>query len=283
MINLITVTEAKAENIIPSPWHAYVPEVCEYCDAPLYINDVATVLKCTNPHCARKLGNQADALLKDLGYKGYGPTTLTETCIAFQIHSIVDFITNAPIYGIVDALNARELSFPALVEMLHIPNLGTKAYKLFDGYTTFESFYEDLASSDNPVAFVAKRVGGWDTANSVLKILADYAGVLLEITDLVEVTAPVQNVIQIAITGHIQAVTINGGSPTKDEYVQYLNSIARQGGYEFRLSSALKSVKFIVADYPSNSRKYTIGKERKVLVSSAYLLQAIQKMCTGGN
>lgn len=282
MSEFIKVTEAKESGMIPEPWHAYIPDTCEYCQNSLYINQTRTVLKCLDPGCPRKLGYQLDAFLKELGYKGYGPETLTKICSSYAYHSVLDFIVGMHYMGLIAALNERELSFPALVEILHIPNFGVKARKLFHGYSCYADFIADLAKSKDPSNFIMRRVGGYQTALEVVRILKEYDSVLRRITDYVTVTAPIRKIVPIAITGHIQNVTADGHALTKEGYIRCLNRLAKPCGLEFQMSGALMSVVYIVADYPSGSHKYRIGQSRGNLASSAQLYQAVQKLYNDG-
>lgn len=279
MITFFTVNEAKKRGLIPEPWHEYFPDTCDYCHGDLVINEARTIMKCNNPECCRRVANQINDFLKDLGYKGYGPETLTGYCQMYQIKSILDFINSPPpLMDLVEHLNNLNLSFPKLIELLHLPYLGTKAYKLFEGYTDFRTFLEDMSGSSDPLEFIALKVGGIETAQQVRDILLQYWDVLYHITDSIVVSAPLETVVNIAITGHITEVNANGRSVTKDEYVKYLNECVKARGMEFRQSGALQSVRFIVADSVSNSRKYKIGKMRNVLISSGTLLKLVEKM-----
>lgn len=273
----MSVHDAKEAELIPTPFHPYFKEKCDYCGADIAINIARTVMRCSNPRCYRRIGNQADSMLKDLGYKGYGPETLTAYCKNCNIKSITEFIKDPPLpLHIVDDLEERKYSFAKLVELLHLPTVGTKAYKLFGDYTNWHQCLEDIMSKPDPIAFVASRVGGLETANQLIEVLLEYSDELEEITELVTPVAPLGGVVNIAITGHITEVTVNGRGLTKDEYIAQLNRLANRCNAEFRQSGALQSVMYIVADSPSNSRKYKIGAERKVLISSGTLYKMME-------
>lgn len=88
----LTVHDAKEAGLIPGPWHPYFSEKCVYCGQDMVINFARTVMKCNSTKCYRRVANQADALLKDLGYKGWGPETLTDYCRMTHISSISELI-----------------------------------------------------------------------------------------------------------------------------------------------------------------------------------------------
>ena len=85
--------------------------------------------------------------------------------------------------------------------------------------------------------------------------------------------------VPICITG---SVAPNGERMTKNKFIDILNeaSITKDGIqlFEFSLSSAIKSVPYIVADYRSNTTKYIEGQERNVLITSTNLLDMVKRM-----
>lgn len=283
MVDLLTVSNAKAEGIIPESFLNYISDICPCCGQPMYISRSRTVLKCKNASCVRKVAFQADALLKDLGIKGYGPVSLENYCRDFHINSILDFIRKPPPpFNLIELIQEKNPTFPQLVGMLHIPNFGTKAFKLFDGYNSYMEFINALATSENSMQFLRARVSGDETLAVIIEILRDYTDCLKCITSFISVRNKSDRIISIQITGHVLNVRAEDGSSlTKDEYISVLNNIGIKGGYEFRMSSALQSVKFIVADTPSNTRKYRIGQERGVLVTSDKLLASISQLVEG--
>lgn len=285
MAEFLTVSNAKQEGLIPEAFFPYIEDTCPCCGEEMYISYSRTNLKCNNPRCIRKIAFQADGLFKDLGIKGFGPTSLETYCRDIGAKSILDIVQDPPPpYDLVDFIQSLNPTFPQLVEMLHIPNFGTKAYKLFDGFDSFKDFLNEMRASGDMIGFVLKRVGGEETTAAVVDILSTYKQELLQITDLIKVRPKSKKVILIQITGHILNVRDdNGGSLTKDEYVRILNDVGSKIGYEFRRSDALKSVEFIVADTASRTRKYIIGQERGVLVSSDKLLQGMQSLVGGNN
>lgn len=284
MAEFLSVADAKKEGIIPAPFFSYINDVCPCCGMPMYISYSRTNLKCCNTSCVRKVAFQADGLFKDLGIKGFGPTSLETYCSSINATSIIDVIQDPPApYDLVDIIQSRNPTFPQLVELLHIPNFGTKAYKLFDGFDSFKDFLKAMSASGDLVGYIFNRVGGEETTAAIVEIITTYSKELLQITDLIHVRPKSNKIVLIQITGHILNVRDGEGGPlTKDEYVRILNDIGSKIGYEFRRSDALKSVEFIVADTASRTRKYIIGQERGVLVSSDKLLQVVTSLA-GGN
>lgn len=285
MAEFLTVADAKTEGLIPEAFFPYINDCCPCCGESMYISRSRTNLKCNNAKCVRKVAFQADGLFKDLGIKGFGPTSLETYCESINAKSIIDVITDPPPpYNLVEAIQALNPTFPQIVELLHIPNFGTKAYKLFDGFDSFKEFLSKMSASGDYVNFILNRVGGEETTAAIVNIMTTYRNELLQITDLVRVRPKSKKVVLIQITGHILNVRDGDGGPlTKDEYVRILNDVGSKIGYEFRRSDALKSVEFIVADTASKTRKYLIGQERGVLVSSDKLLQGMSKLAGGSN
>lgn len=285
MTNFLTVVDAKQEGVIPESFFAYIPDLCPCCGQDMWISESRTILKCSNDFCIRRIAFRADALLKDLGIKGYGPVLLENYCESINASSIIDFIQYPPMpYNVIELIQQRNPTYSQLVEMLHIPNFGTKAYKLFDGFDNFSDFLKAISKSDNASDFIKQRVGGDETANLVAQIIITYEHELREISKLIVVRPKAKRTILLQITGHILNVrSEDGRALTKDDYVYILNSIGREVGCEFRRSDALQSVSFIVADTASNTRKYRVGLERGILVSSDRLLESIKKLTEAEN
>lgn len=276
-IQMIEVSEAKRTELIPKEFHPYFPDLCSFCKKPMSISTSCTILKCSNPHCLRRVSNQAAELLKDLGYKGYGPETLTNYCYAMGINSIVEFIkTPPPPIHLIEDINDLCPTFPKLVSLLHFPNLGTKAYKVFNGYDSLEDMYAKLGSSEEVIRHIFSSVGGFESTCQFVDLLADYEEDIREITDIITVHSQAANTILLEITGYIMNVKgENGQSLTKDQFVMALNAMARPHGIEFIRSSKFTQISFMVADAPSNSRKYRIGLERGILISSDTLWNVV--------
>ena len=276
----ITVSDAKNTGLIPEAFHPYFKDTCEWCEADMEINDACTILRCSNPNCYRRLGNQAAALLKDLGYKGYGPETLTDYCQYMGLSNILDFLCRPipPLEPLKD-LNNLAPTFPTLIEMLHIPNLGSKAHKIFARYDSLIDAINDQGGLDGFYNYVVSTLGGYISANQFIQTLQNYLTVISDITKYVKVSSQASQVVLVEITGHITRVRGDNGEPlTKDAYIRILNNIAKPVGVEFLRSSKFTQLKFIIADSKSNSRKYLIGAERGILVTSDALLDAINKM-----
>lgn len=270
--DFMTVTEAKDEGIIPEAFHEYFNERCGYCGGEMIINDSCSVMKCGNPRCLRRISSQASDMLHDLGYKGYGVETLTNYCQMVDIESISDFIKRPPLpLNLIEDINQQKLTYPQLVELLHIPNLGSKAYKLFQGCDSVADFLKLWSEASNPSEFIITRSGGPVLAQEATEILQDYLDDLADVTRMITVVTQAKKTILLALTGRM---SFNGGC-TKDEFIRYLNTVAMPAGVEFRRSDALQSVQFIVADTASSSRKYRIGQQRGNLITSTELYNTV--------
>lgn len=273
--DFMTVSDAKEEGIIPPAFIPYFKDTCEYCHHPMIINEAATVMKCGFSGCARRIGSQASDMLHDLGYKDVGPATLTNYCKGMGITSIVDFIKQYPTSAdLVATINNLKLSYPKLVELMHFPFLGKRVHSLFDDCRSLQDFLSKLTAAPDQSAFMIQRAGGPTLAVQMVELLQEYFYDLTELTNLFSTVQQARKTVLIAITGHL---TFNGGC-TKDEFVHTLNELSSSIGVEFRRSDALKSVSYIVADTPSNSRKYRIGLERGIIIDSLTLYAATKKI-----
>lgn len=277
--DFLTVQEAKQKLRIPSKFHEYFPDTCCWCRSPMVINEANTIMKCGNPHCARKVGNQAAAILKDLGYKGYGPEKCTAYCAFNEITNITMFLQQPPpSLNPLDDLNNIAPTFPTLVKMLHIPNIGTKAQKIFKGYDSLVELIGKLGL-EGLYSHVVNILGGKASADQFINSLTDYLEDIIGITEIVRVSKQAQRVVLIEITGHITRVKGDNNEPlTKDAFVMALNRLAQPLGIEFQRSSKFTQLEFMVADSPSNSRKYIVGTQRGILVTSDRLLSVVNTL-----
>ena len=276
----LTVQEAKQEFLIPAPFHPYFTDSCTWCGEPMVINRTRTVLCCGNPYCVRRVGNQAAALLKDLGYKGYGPEKLTAYCRSMGIYSIIDFLCSPPLpLNPLEDLNKLAPTFPTLIEMLHIPNIGSKAHKIFGKFDSLSDMVEKLEGAEGIYQHIIKALGGQESTAQFIATFNNYIQDINDITQYVTVSPQASSTVLVEITGHITRVRDdNGNSLTKDMYIRALNQLAKPIGMEFLRSSKFTQLKFMIADSPSNSRKYLIGAQRGILVTSDKLLSVVNEM-----
>lgn len=282
MEDFITVSEAMEINLIPEPWHSEVPTHCSSCGTELKVNSALTVLRCTNKECPRRIAKRILKLFDILGYKGWGEKTAETAAIALKYKSITDVIANPPPpwFDIKADLQAKQYDYAQLVKALAIPHFGEKALRLFSKYNNIEEFIEVIDKSNkSPVQFIAEELGGQIVAVNVYNIILEYLDELEKITELITPLPHISKVIPIAITGYISMTKFEDGrAMTKDQYIDYLNSITMPFEIKFQRSDALKSVMFVVADAPSNSHKYNIGRQRGILANSANLVEVAKRL-----
>lgn len=93
-----------------------------------------------------------------------------------------------------------------------------------------------------------------------------------ELRELVSMTHCRPNILEtrkIVITGDIMNVTKPDGSMfERQEFVDFINTIVVPLGIRYQNSQALASTEFIIADRPSNTRKYRQGLQSGNLISS---------------
>lgn len=145
-------------------------------------------------------------------------------------------------------------------------------------YTSFEQFDADLRIEGLTELFQRQLGGsGRDGAERAEDIYL-YWSEFEELCGMV--TCFTGNIItqKIVITGDIINVKKSDGNLfDRLEFVDYINKIAIKHGVQFENSVALKSTNFVIADYPSNTRKYVAGMARGLLISSDKFLERVKK------
>lgn len=130
------------------------------------------------------------------------------------------------------------------------------------------------------IRYIRSRIGGDKNSIRVALTLMDYWEEIESVLHLASVKNVIVDIQPIVITGDIlRAKYPNGDSfSSKEAYVAYLNTIAEKVGIMYKLGSALKSTRFIVADTDTPTRKYQEGLATNKLVTSDVLLAAHQKL-----
>lgn len=293
--DFVSVKVAKEEGLIPPSYNEVFKDYCE-CGSEMIIKNELTRVQCCNPRCYIKLGYALDELFTRFGCKGIGPAS----CISamkgvidrLEIPSHIEILEmddkDLPRtflnYKYEEYSDARELIFSKsyslseLVPKLALPTLDKTAANVLDNYNDAVEFIEDFQRYDNFMTFMFNH-GVYDRWK--IYCMRTYAIDILKAQMIFNNNfrdKPMQE-IEVVITGFIRP---EGISMPKDEFIELLNEIGIDDSgvrrYGFKMTSAMSSVNYIIADSPSNSRKYRKGVERGVLISSTDFLGQVKEI-----
>ncbi|MEG2262760.1 MAG: hypothetical protein RSC68_00130 [Acinetobacter sp.] len=278
-MGFVTVADAKASGLIPEKYHSIFYEKCKVCNSDMVISDTLTVLQCGNPRCFTRLAGQMQGMLSDLGVKGWGTIKCLDYIRDNKFDSIIEVLIDPPgeFRNIKELIASFNFTYTQLIQLLHIPWLGTKLTDLLQGINSYDELIDAAAKHGSLYEFCRMRLGGEAVPQRVAEAIETYS---VEFQYMEQMVAPVKQAkrqLKIAITGYITQVTdSNGGKLTKEAYIHCLNDIARESGLEIIKSDAVASVAFIVADYEASTSKYLTGKERGCLITSSGLMEAVR-------
>lgn len=297
-IGYLKVSDAKNKGIIPESYHNIFPDKCK-CGSDMIVTGELTQILCCNPRCYIKLGHMLDEMFTRFGIKGFGPATcvsaMQEAVNYLEVPSHVEIFNldrfDLPVsilnYKYSEFMETKEImlskqyTLSDLIPKLGLPGLGQSAQDIFEEFDDILEVETALDAEGGIVRFLANRgVYSSMTAFYLRTYLPDIIVAQMFFNEQIRMQAG--QVIEIVMTGYLSP---NGNSMSKDEYLELLNKTGTTKDgvplYGFRKSSAVKSVPYIVADYPSSSKKYREGVARGVIISSTELLEKVKSLVKG--
>lgn len=303
LYDYITIKEAKATGLIPAeyvdpenPEGGIFPNYC-LCGSENAISRNLKHARCCDPRCKIKVGLQLSKIFTDFGIKGVGDSICTT--MVFRMWDDMKYKSPIEIIAMpfekypVDIqcsvagqtfrnacveIKDTEMTFAEMVTHLSIEGIGSVSKKLFVGINSIEDLISAVEKQGSLKDFCTIR-GVYDrnVITNLYMSLQDillaqqYFGLTLRNTGKVS--------IEIAITGRVY---IKGCHLTKSDFVRLCNRVAvlEDGTQLFEVtqkSSATQSVSFVIADTPSNSAKYRIGKSRGILKTGQEFLDYLQE------
>lgn len=303
MIGYTTIRNAKDEGLIPAiyqdpedPSGGVFPDYCN-CGSENVISYNLKRAKCCDPRCPIKLGYTLSEMFTRFGIKGVGDAICSKmvkgTYDKLQYKSHLEVLllnpTDYPVsvrgsaaaydfYRGFLQMQTRELTFPDLVANLGIEGLGSNTKKLLEGIQSFEHLADEIEKAGSTKMFCIHR--GVADENVVANLYIHLVDIALAEKIFVKCLRRTGVInIPITITGRIY---LNGVHYTKEEFVRHCNHIAQldDGTQLFEIqfkNKALESVKYIVADTPSNSAKYRAGLRRNNLITGQAFVDFIKE------
>lgn len=291
----VSMQEAKSSGTIPEDYHTIFSDTC-VCRSEMIISKELTIVQCCNPRCYLKLGHMLDEMLTRFGVKGIGPTTcissMKEMVSELDIPSHLELfqLDSSYLPGAIrnykfgefecakSILFGRKYTLAELVPKLGLPGLGNKAQVIFEDYSSIVELEEVL--DDIPGFLATKGIYSEMVAYNLRTYLPDI--ILSQLIFLENMRNKSLQTIDIVMTGNLSPY--NKGMP-KNKFIESLNEAGTMSNgvslFDFRSSSAVKSVPYIVSDYASGTSKYKIGKDRGVLITSTDLLNQVKELVKG--
>ncbi len=151
MLNdFLTVEEAMLSGLIPDSYHSLFEnyKTCDdiHCKAPLIINKNRTVMKCSNPNCAKILVSRVLKVYNRFGIMNFGPRNAYDWVTTSGIKTVPEAIVRAPnsIKPAIQVWMASYHSAGEILEMLAIPGIGTKSHKMLQGINNLQYFQQAI-------------------------------------------------------------------------------------------------------------------------------------------
>lgn len=292
--DFISVKDAKKSGLIPEEYHNIFHDTCR-CGSDMLISKNRTFIKCCDPRCPIKLGKMASQMFENFGTKNVGEGTtlplmeelirvkndnshiatlklINDSWVPFNLLGAKEDIY----YTALNQIFSQKYSLGDLISKLAIPSLDSSPKKIFSRFPTLDLF---LQRANGDLRIPLADCGIYDL--KVSYYLSTYLDDIKEAINLFKgnLTCNVYGTASIVITG---SVFPEGRPMSRNEFIKYLNQLTLLEDGRQVLSvkecSAIQTCDVIIADSPSNSRKYRAGLERGVLMTSTDYVQLIKNI-----
>ena len=276
-----TVEQLIKNGTIPEYYAQFVPRTC-ICGQPVIANTNLTQIMCSNPRCISNIASSVEKYCKHYKIRGIGPKKAYQLVKDHGCKSILDFfsIPLPEIAADVQESLKQPVSYAQAVQLLYIPDLSTRALTVFDRIDSYGQYRELRDRYSLPIGFFIERVGGEGTlAMQVMQLLDAYDWELQNLHNFFKIQKSAKVTLYVAMTGEVnlQLPEVGLGKMTKDCFLQILNSLYPDY-ITFSMTSSVNKANFVVAEYPSGTRKYVLASQEfpeKLTTSRNLLLMAL--------
>lgn len=253
------------------------------CGAEIIVSADNTQPQCCNPSCWVKKAYRFAYFCQALGYKGIGPKTallifvrlrkqmpydsfLSVFCLSSSdISSAVGVPTAETIEHIKEDLKKRAVSFVDAVNALAINGIGARS-ALFDSVGDIASLLR--ASLYEKTDELCDRAG-IQAEQTRFALKEAQADIILLAKDVVpNIISTPANDVYLMITGH---VSVNGKGYSREEFIDLCSELKDETGrpaYNLIQTKSRSLLQYAIADEPSSSSKYVLGKELGIIVTA---------------
>lgn len=270
------------EEFLSNELQKELPDFCK-CGSEFIMTSSFTEPQCTDPYCPYKMAYTLSYFIKQMGFKNFGDETCKILVLAtyetFEYPSFlcafsVDENTLFSILGQADANNFLDIK----ETLLHTPYRFSKTFPALGipGFGVNCKLMSVLKSPNDLVHLLATgeinnfldKIGMYAPAHKFY--LDAYA---INISLLYSKYAPLvimpgKREMYIAVTGN---VTLNDTPMTRTEFLHICASLTNSEGepmYDLKESKSKTKLSYVIADQPSASEKYAIGKELNCIVTA---------------
>lgn len=281
---------------IPEYYKGIFPHTCK-CGAEMIMTEPAhTQLQCCNPGCWVKMAHRLAYFISYLGYEQFGVqsalslfkashdkmrySTFLSAFLLSPAEMSVGLTNNATgiLLDIRDDLQHKSFHFVDAISALGIPNIGSRS-TLFSVVKSSVVLLDYSLKNNTDALCDAAGIQAPMTrfwlANSKLDFVTLMKDVMPNIMDTPKTE------ICVAITGR---VSVGGKYYTRYEFIALCESIKDANGvqsYKLIETKDQSRLEFVIADEPSTSSKYTLGKKLGILVTAVDFYSELVRRAEG--
>lgn len=279
--SFLSIDLAYELELIPKHLYLIMPKQCR-CGSDFIISSNLKTMRCCDKNCVVKMAHALALMLSDFGCKDIGFSTCYDLCKLsissgrFKIPSHVEVMNldpkddgvanflGAKWYTLIDfvtRLKSTRMTFSEVISKLHIPGFGSDSLHIFDELDSIIDLI-NLEKGEGIRGYLNRKgVKSEILIKSLMdNVMAIYTFECSLLVPLIK-SGVLSN--KVCVTG---SVSVDGYSLTRAQFIKYCNSLGELDGVQiFTIieSSALMSCDRIIADTPSNTRKYRTGLSRK--------------------
>lgn len=243
---------------LPERFAESLPEYCEECGAPLWMNESLTELQCSNPRCPDKIVMRISMICNDLNIMYFGESTIrkfmeyyenvTNPMSIFALRPgmlVSDEVSVETSNKIIEQLmEKRRFTLWEYVMYSNLPYVKTMARKIFQGYSTLEAAYKDI--EEGGFQFINKKLGlsneSTVQAMKVYSTLMEYKQDLFECLEDVEII----NLEGIKEINVVCSDEVGGGFRKKADFYDYIHNTFGYKVHVNFLGSVTRGIDYLV-------------------------------------
>ena len=290
--SFISIDLAHDLELIPDELYPVIPKKCK-CGSDFIISTNLKTMRCCDKNCVIKMAHALSLMLSDFGCKDIGFSTCYDLCKSsialgrFKIPSHVEVMNFDPNdvdltnsigvkwYTLIDfltSLKSTRMTFAEMISKLHIPGFGSDSLQVFDEIGSIVDLME-LEKGEGIRGYLNRK---GIKSEILIKTLIDNLMVIYTFEYSLNTPLIKSGIFsnKVCVTG---SVTVDGYSLTRSQFIKYCNAIGVIDGVQIFTvieSSALMTCDRIIADSPSNTRKYRTGLSRRQQGESEVLVTA---------
>lgn len=252
-----------------------------------------TQLQCCNPYCWIKMACRFAYFMKSLGFKGFGETgaiTLFRsthqllkypTFLAIfdlppgEVRAIMGDAYAADFNAAKETIYTSSFQFKDAITALGIPDIG-KGSTIFDIVKSPVAFFDAVLKNNTDA--MCDMAGIWAPKTRFYLKMSKIDIVILFKDVMPNVLDTPKREVYIAITG---SVSVDGRPMTRPEFIWFCESLKDKSGrqaYKLVETKSTSKLDYVIADFPSSSSKYSLGKTLGILITAD---EFYQRLVTG--